>query len=92
MVRCITPISGEGVKDEPNFDTNGKICARTQLNGVNALPIALMSERSLVNSITKFTPYELSNGRQFPGPTVLKQDLKLKISQVCFKIKHITIN
>ncbi|XP_053194179.1 uncharacterized protein LOC128378637 [Scomber japonicus] len=46
----------------------GKICADSKLNWVDALPIALMSIRSSVNSITGFTPYELMCGQQFPGP------------------------
>ncbi|XP_062284313.1 uncharacterized protein LOC133990154 [Scomber scombrus] len=46
----------------------GKVCAQTKLSWVDALPLALMSLRSSVNSITGFTPYELKTGQQFPGP------------------------
>ncbi len=46
----------------------GKVCAQTKLDWVAALPIALMSIRSSVNSVTGFTPYELTTGQQFPGP------------------------
>ncbi|XP_062338319.1 uncharacterized protein LOC134037045 [Osmerus eperlanus] len=45
-----------------------KICATTNMNWVDALPIALAAIRSSVNTSTGFTPYELLTGRQFPGP------------------------
>ncbi|GCC27439.1 hypothetical protein chiPu_0005863 [Chiloscyllium punctatum] len=45
----------------------GKVCAQTKLSWVDALPLALMSIGSSVNSITGFTPYELTRGQQFPG-------------------------
>ena len=45
-----------------------KICATTNMNWVDALPIALPAIRSSVNTSTGFTPYELLTGRQFPGP------------------------
>nr|XP_040025029.1 uncharacterized protein LOC120812900 [Gasterosteus aculeatus aculeatus] len=44
-----------------------KICAQTNLTWVQALPFALMANRSSVNQGTGFNPYELTNGRQFPG-------------------------
>ncbi|XP_049445650.1 protein NYNRIN-like [Epinephelus fuscoguttatus] len=46
----------------------GKICAQTKMSWVDALPLALMSIRSSVNSLTGFMPYELKTGHQFPGP------------------------
>ncbi|GCC39157.1 hypothetical protein chiPu_0023364 [Chiloscyllium punctatum] len=45
----------------------GKVYAQTKLSWVDALPLALMSIRSSVNSITGFTPNELTTGQQFPG-------------------------
>ncbi|XP_013877921.1 uncharacterized protein K02A2.6 [Austrofundulus limnaeus] len=46
-----------------------KICAHTKVNWVEALPIALMAIRASVNQGTGFTPYELTTGRPFPGPS-----------------------
>ncbi|XP_049445651.1 uncharacterized protein LOC125896822 [Epinephelus fuscoguttatus] len=46
----------------------GKICAQTKMSWVDALPLAPLSIRSSVNSLTGFTPYELKIGHQFPGP------------------------
>lgn len=46
-----------------------KICAQTKMDWVDALSIALMSIRCSVNQSTRFIPYELFRGRQFPRPT-----------------------
>ncbi|XP_069781339.1 protein NYNRIN-like isoform X1 [Narcine bancroftii] len=58
----------------------GKVQARTKLNWVDALPLALMSIRSSVSSVTGFTPYELQTGHQFPGPGTGIQTTKNEVS------------
>ncbi|XP_039896552.1 uncharacterized protein LOC120739002, partial [Simochromis diagramma] len=57
-----------------------KICAQTNMNWVDALPIALMSVRCAVNQRTGFTPYELLTGRQFPGPAAGVKELREEVN------------
>ncbi len=63
----------------------GKVCAQTKLDWVAALPIALMSIRSSVNSVTGFTPYELTTGQQFPGPGAGVQTVEGEKAHVSYK-------
>lgn len=46
-----------------------KVCAETGLNWVDGLPLALMVIRSSICRTTGFTPYEMTHGHQFPGPS-----------------------
>ena len=62
-----------------NESNTGKIGSQTKINWVDAVPSSLMTVRSSVNGTMKLTPYELSKGRQFPGPTAgltLSSDIK----------------
>lgn len=45
-----------------------KICDQTEMNWVDALPLALMSIRALVNLRTGHSPFKLQTGRVYPGP------------------------
>lgn len=63
----------------------GKICAQTKMSWVDALPLALMSIRSSVSSLTGFTPYELSTGQQFPGPGAGIQAVEEEVKTLKYK-------
>ncbi|XP_051807624.1 uncharacterized protein LOC127535005 [Acanthochromis polyacanthus] len=61
----------QGKVERMNQNLKGKLaktCAHTGMTWLDALPVALMSVRSTINRSTGFTPFELSTGRQFPGP------------------------
>ncbi|XP_034073096.1 uncharacterized protein LOC117546842 [Gymnodraco acuticeps] len=64
-----------------------KACEETGMKWLDALPLALMSIRSLINRGTGFSPFELIHGHQFPGPGALSvgKEVELMSSKPYFQ-------